>query len=122
MASLEVDDDRLIGVRLEDGRVLPAAALVVATRMVARASFPAELGVLPTEHPLGIGEHIPAEPTGGTGVRGVWVGANITDPAAQVGTSATAGTFAGAQINADLVREETRTAVEAYRPAASASS
>jgi thioredoxin reductase len=122
VAALDVVDDCLTGVRLEDGTVVPTDALVVATRMVARASFLADLGLHPTEHPLGIGQHIPADPTGRTGVPGVWVAGNITDLAAQVGTSAAAGAFAAARINAELVEEETRTAVEAYRAVTSASS
>jgi hypothetical protein len=45
----------------------------------------------------------------------VWVAGNVTDLAAQVGAAAAAGATAAAQINADLVAEETRQAVVAHR-------
>jgi thioredoxin reductase len=115
VASLEVVEDRLTGVRLRDGTVIERHALVIAPRMVARAGFLADLGLRATEHPSGLGEHLPADPTGRTDVPGVWAAGNVTDLAAQVGASAAAGAFAAAQINADLVAEETRGAVESYR-------
>ena len=45
----------------------------------------------------------------------MWVAGNVTDLTAQVGAAAAAGAMAGAHINADLVAEETRDAVLAYR-------
>ena len=48
-----------------------------------------------SEHPSGIGEHVPADPTGRTEVPGVWVAGNVTDPVAQVGAAAAAGAVAG---------------------------
>jgi thioredoxin reductase len=114
VASLEVVDDRLAGVRLRDGTVIDRDALAVAPRMVARAGFLVDLGLRATQHPSGLGEHIAADPTGRTDVPGVWAAGNVTDLAAQVGASAAAGAFAGMQINADLVGEETRDAVESY--------
>ncbi|MEU6075024.1 NAD(P)/FAD-dependent oxidoreductase [Micromonospora sp. NPDC047074] len=122
VASLEVVDDRLGGVRLSDGRLVGREALAVSSRMVARAGFLASLGLRPAEHPAGVGEHVPADATGRTEVPGVWVAGNVTDPAAQVGAAAAAGTVAAAQINADLVAEETRRAVAARREPFSAAS
>jgi thioredoxin reductase len=115
VAAVEVADDRLTGVRLADGTMVDREVIVVASRMFARAGFLADLGLRPTEHPSGVGEHLPADPTGRTDVPGVWVAGNVTDMMAQVGASAAAGALAGAQINADLVAEETRLAVEANR-------
>jgi thioredoxin reductase len=111
VAGIEVVEDRLAGVRMRDGTVIRRDALVVATRMVARAGFLADLGLRAVEHPSGRGEHIPADPTGRTEVPGVWVAGNVTDVSAQVGAAAAAGAMAGAQINADLVTEETSRAV-----------
>ncbi|MQA10168.1 MAG: FAD-binding protein [Pseudonocardiaceae bacterium] len=122
VASLEVVDDRLVGVRLTDGTVVGREVLAVSSRMVARAGFLAVLGLRPAEHPSGLGEHIPADPAGRTDVPGVWVAGNVTDLAAQVGTAAAAGATAAAQINADLLAEETRQAVAARRDAFSAES
>ncbi|MDQ4097939.1 MAG: NAD(P)/FAD-dependent oxidoreductase [Actinomycetota bacterium] len=119
VASLEIVDDRLTGVRMSDGTVIGSEAVVVSTRMVARAGFLADLGLRPTEHPSGLGEHIPVDPSSRTDVPGIWAAGNVADLAAQVGTSAAAGAFAAAQINADLVADETRRAVEASRDVSS---
>jgi thioredoxin reductase len=113
--SLDIEDDRLRGVRTVDGTVIERDALVVVPWMVARASFLTDLGLHATLHPSGLGEHIPADPTGRTDVPGVWVAGNVTDIAAQVGASASAGAFAAAQINADLVAEDTRVALDDHR-------
>jgi thioredoxin reductase len=112
VSALVIDGDRLAGVRLADGSVVPRQAVAVGARMAARAGFLAGLGLKPSEHPSGMGVHIPADPAGRTEVPGVWAAGNVTDLFAQVGTSAAAGALAGAVINADLVEEETRRAVE----------
>jgi len=114
-AGVEVDDDRLTGLRLVDGTVVDVQAVVVSTRMVACTGFLSELGLHAVEHPGGVGRHIPADATFRTAAPGVWVAGNVTDLSAQVGASAAAGAGAGAQINADLVAEETGRAVEARR-------
>jgi thioredoxin reductase len=104
VASLEVVDDRLHGLRLADGSLVEREVVAVATRMVARAGFLGDLGLLPVDHPSGMGVHLPAEPvTGRSDVPGVWAAGNVVDLSAQVGASAAAGAMAGAQINADLV-------------------
>jgi thioredoxin reductase len=122
VTAVEVADDRLTGVRLRDGRVVRRDAVVVATRMVARAALLAGLGLRAVEHPSGVGEYVPADPTGRTDAPGVWVAGNVTDLTAQVGAAAAAAAMAGAQINADLVMEQTRAAVAAYREPFSAES
>ena len=115
VASLEVVEDRLVGVRFGDGRVVGREALAVSSRMTARAGFLAALGLRPAEHPAGVGEYIPSDATGRTDVLGVWVAGNVTDLAAQVGAAASSGAAAAAQINADLIAEDTERAVTAYR-------
>jgi thioredoxin reductase len=115
VASLEVAGDRLVGVRLGDGRVVGREVVAVSPRMTARAGSLAGLGVRAVEHPAGVGEYIPSDATGRTDVPGVWVAGNVTDLAAHVGAAAAAGAFAAAQINADLVAEDTDRAVRAYR-------
>ncbi|MBI0296262.1 NAD(P)/FAD-dependent oxidoreductase [Streptomyces sp. PRKS01-29] len=115
VASLEIAEDRLAGVRLGDGSVVKREALAVAPRMVARDGFLAALGLRPVEHPSGAGEHIPSDATGRTDVPGVWAAGNVTDLSAQVGGAAAAGATAAAHINADLITEETRQAVAAVR-------
>ena len=115
VASLEVVEDRLVGVRLGDGRVVEREALAVSPRMTARADFLAGLGVRAVEDPAGLGEHIASDATGRTDVPGVWVAGNATDLAAHVGAAAAAGASSAAQINADLVAEDTERAVAAHR-------
>ena len=118
---MEVTGGHLTGVRLTDGTVVARQVLAVASRMVARAGFLAELGLQPTAHPRGVGEYIAADPTGLTAVPGVWVAGNVTDLSAQVGGAAAAGALAGAAINLDLVTEEAREAAAACsEPASSA--
>jgi thioredoxin reductase len=112
---LEIENERLAGVRVADDAIVACDALVVIPRMVARASFLHELGLIPSPHPSGLGEHIPVDPMGSTKVPGVWAAGNVTDLAAQVGASAAAGALAAAQINAALAAEDTRIAVAAYR-------
>jgi len=116
---LEVDGDRLAGVRLADGRVVEREAVVVAPRFVARAGFLAGLGLEPVEQRMGehvVGSAVPADPGGATAVPGVWVAGNVADLGAQVVGAAAAGLRAGAAINADLVAEDVRAAVAARRP------
>jgi thioredoxin reductase len=120
--SVVVAEDRLAGVRLLDGAVVPREAVVVAPRMTARAGFLQELGLQPVDHPGGVGTYLPADPTGRTDVAGVWVAGNATDLSAQVGAAAAAGAMAAAHINADLVAEETRQAVAALRESSAAAS
>ena len=115
VASLEVHEDRLTGVRLQNGEVVSRSAVVVGPRFATRARMLAGLGLETTIHPSGMGEHIEADATGLTAVPGVWVAGNVTDPAAQVLGSANAGVMAGAAINADLIAEDTREAVAAHR-------
>src|SRR5215208_1665861 len=111
VASLEVNADRLTGVRLQNGEVIPRSAVVVGPRFAARAGMLAGLGLETTDHPSGMGEHVEAGATGLTAVPGVWVAGNVTDLTAHVLGSASAGAMAGAAINADLVAEDTREAV-----------
>ena len=100
------------GVRLADSTLIPREVLAVAPRATLRAGFLAALGLRPVEHPMGMGEYLPADATGRSSVPGVWLAGNVADPFAQVGAAAAAGAMAGAQINADLVAGETRVAVE----------
>jgi len=117
VTALDTVDGRLSAVRLADGTDVGRDALVVTPWMVARASFLSDLGLRATTHSSGLGEHIPVDATGRTDVPGVWAAGNVTDIAAQVGASAAAGAFAAAQINADLVAESTRAAIDDHRKA-----
>jgi thioredoxin reductase len=115
---IDVTDDRLTGVVLAGGEVVAREVVAVATRMEARASHLAGLGITAEEHPAGVGTHIPTDAFGRTEVPGVWVAGNGTDLTAQVGASAAQGALAGAQINADLAAEDAAAAVAARRGSA----
>lgn len=118
VTGLEVTDDALTGVRLRSGEVVARRAVAVGSRVASRAELLAPLGLLPGELRLGehvIGSQIEADPTGATAVPGVWVAGNVANAQAQVLTSAAAGLTAAAAINMDLVTEDTRQAVDAYR-------
>jgi thioredoxin reductase len=101
------------GVRLADGTLVPRDVLAIGARFKLQADFLSDLDLHPVEHPTGFGDHLPADPTGRSTAPGVWLAGNVTDPSAQVGAAAAAGAWSAAQINADLVAEETQQAVAA---------
>lgn len=107
--ALEITDDRITGVRLSDGSVVARQAIAVGSRMIARAAFLSELGLELSQNPMG--EHVAVDPMGRTSVPGIWAAGNVADLSAQVGASAAAGVAAAAQINFDLISEETQRAV-----------
>jgi thioredoxin reductase (NADPH) len=118
VAALEVTDDRLTGVRLTSGEIVPRSVVVVAPRFTARAGVLAPLGLAAAEQEMRgavVGSAVAADPTGATEVPGVWVAGNVSDMSAQVVVSAAAGMRAGAMINADLVAEDARRAVAESR-------
>jgi thioredoxin reductase len=115
VASLEIVEDRLAGVRMGGGEVVARRAVAVVPRFVARTEMLAGLGLETTVHPLGVGEHVEADVTGLTAVPGLWVAGNVADLMAHVVGAAEAGVRAGAAINADLIAEDNDHAVTAYR-------
>ena len=115
VASLEIVEDRLAGVRMGGGEVVARRTVAVMPRFVARTEMLAGLGLETTVHPLGVGEHVEADATGLTAVPGVWVAGNVADLMAHVVGAAEAGVRAGAAINADLIAEDNDHAVTAYR-------
>ena len=117
VASLEVSEDRLVGVRMRSGEFVPRRAMTVTPRFVSQSDIFTGLGLEATAHPMGadVGEHIDADATGLTSVPGVWVAGNVTDLIAQVVGAASAGVMAGAAINADLIADDMRHAVANHR-------
>ncbi|MFE3118143.1 NAD(P)/FAD-dependent oxidoreductase [Streptomyces niveus] len=118
VAALEVTADRLTGVTLAGGRVIPVSAVVVAPLFTARGDLLADLGAPAVDREMAgqvVGSHVPTDPAGATSVPGVWAAGNVADPAETVIGSAVAGLRAGAAINADLTAEDTRRAVAARR-------
>ena len=107
VARLVVQDDRLTGVELTDGRVVARTAVFVRP-----GNLPHDDGLL-----AGLGcERDEAgfplvDGTGLTSVPGVWAAGNVADPRAQVITSAGAGSAAAIAINANLVQEDAERAI-----------
>ena len=110
---LEIADDRLVGVRLDDGRTVPVEALAVAPVNRVRAEAFTGLGLHTRPHPRGaeFGDAIGVDELGATSVPGVWAAGDVTNLRTQVLQAAAAGSMAGAIMNADLVQEDVRRAL-----------
>jgi thioredoxin reductase len=102
VARLVVEDDRLTGVEMADGRMIARAAVFIRP-----VNLPHADGLL-----TGIGcevdqaGFVTVDATGRTSAIGVWAAGNVADPRAQVITAAGAGSAAAIAINADLVQED----------------
>jgi thioredoxin reductase len=118
VTALEVADDRLTGVRLASGELIPCQAVVVQPRRTARADVLASLGLKPIEQQVdghAVGSRVPADPTGAPAVPGVWVAGAVTGlHAPSIGATA-AGARAAEALNADLIAEDVRLAVADHR-------
>jgi thioredoxin reductase len=108
VARLVVSDDRLTGVELRTGQMIPRAAVFVRPRMVPNGELLTRLGC--AVHDSG---WVIADSAGRTSTPGVWVAGNAVNPRAQVVTAAGEGSAAAIAINADLVDEETSAALDA---------
>ena len=104
-----VEDDRLRGVVLGDGRTVERAALFI--RPLIRARPDGLLGRLGCElDDLGFAR---VDSEGRTSLPGVWAAGNAANPRAQVITAAGEGSAAAISINADLVQEDIEHALRA---------
>ncbi|WP_461188865.1 NAD(P)/FAD-dependent oxidoreductase [Arthrobacter sp. Z4-13] len=119
VCGLVVEDDKLTAVTLADGSAVTLEVLVVSPATVSRVTMLEALGLKPDGLEEGPGTCLPTDESGLTSCPGVWAAGNATDVSAQVMTAAAAGLKAAAAINADLVLEDTRRAVEAARTPAS---
>ncbi|HEX2576825.1 MAG TPA: NAD(P)/FAD-dependent oxidoreductase [Aquihabitans sp.] len=107
VARLVVEEDRLTGVELVDGRIVARSAVFVRP------------GIHP--HPDGLlaglgcryddAGFVVTDSTGRTSNLGVWAAGNVADPRAQVITAAGAGSAAAIAINNDLVQADTDRAI-----------
>jgi thioredoxin reductase len=118
VAGLVVEADRLTGVRLASGEVVPVDAVVVSPRARARAAFLAGLGVATADVELMgrvVATRLETDPMGRTSVPGVWAAGSVVEPMAQLMASAASGLMAGAAINGDLVETDLETVLAARR-------
>ncbi|MBC3192046.1 NAD(P)/FAD-dependent oxidoreductase [Pseudonocardia sp. C8] len=111
VTAVEGDGDRLTGVRLSTGTVVPIDALTISPPARARAGFLDGLGLGTAEHPSGLGDHLPVDPMGATTVPGVYAAGNVTDPMATVPVAVAAGSTAATAITRDLLTADLDAAV-----------
>ncbi len=107
---LVVDNDRLHGIELDDGRVIRRAAVFVRPRFVPNTHLLVGLGCAADDNGW-----VVADAVGRTTVPGVWVAGNAAHPRAQVITAAGEGSSAAIALNADLVEEDVHNAVRDFR-------
>ncbi|MGW5682902.1 FAD-dependent oxidoreductase [Nonomuraea sp. NPDC003754] len=125
VTALRTEEDRLTGVRLADGRLIPCQALAVTTTLAARADFLAGLGLEPVDWMMGghvVGARIEADESGATAVPGVYVAGNVTDLLGQVAGAVAAGVTTAAALNAAPIAKEIEHAVVEHRWAGETSS
>lgn len=110
MARVLTTDDHLSGVEMDDGRVIPREALFVPPRFVPNNDLLVTLGADLDENGW-----VLTDPTGGvTSVPGLWVAGNLANPRAQVITAAGEGSAAAIAMNAVLVDDDIRRAVQDF--------
>jgi len=109
VARLVVEDDRLSGVELADGRVIARTAVFIRPQNAPHADgLLAGLGCAVDDDGFAI-----VDGAGRTSAVGVWAAGNVVDPRAQVITAAGAGSAAAIAINADVVDEDVQTHLRA---------
>jgi thioredoxin reductase len=99
-------DGGIAAVELDGHDPLPARAVVVTPRVRVRAEPFAALGLHPTQHASGIGDHLATDARGQTDIAGVYAAGNVTDPSHQVLHAAADGSRIGAMICADLAGDD----------------
>jgi thioredoxin reductase/SAM-dependent methyltransferase len=99
-------EGEVVGIELANRGPIPADAIAVGPRFRVRAEPFAPLGLEPTAHPTGAGDHLEADATGQTTVRGVYAAGNVKDPSHQVLNAAADGSRVGAMIAFDLAHED----------------
>ena len=106
IVGLVVDADRLVGVELADGTVVPRTAVFIRPRNVPHPDgLLAGLGVEVDRDGFAV-----VDRDGRTGTPGVAAAGNIVDPRASVISAAGAAASAAMAINADLVQDDARRA------------
>ena len=99
-------EDRLSGVEMDDGRVIPRDVLFVPPRFAPNNDLLVTLGADVDENGW-----VRTDSDGATSVPGLWVAGNLANPRAQVITAAGEGSAAAIAMNAVLVDADVRNAV-----------
>jgi len=108
ISRLLVEQDRLTGIELVDGRSFDRSAVFIRPR-----NAPHQDGLLAgLGCDLDDGGFVVVDSTGRTSASGVWAAGNAVDPRAPLISAAGAGAAAAIAINADLLDEDIENAVE----------
>jgi thioredoxin reductase len=110
---LVVERDRLTGVQLADGRIVPRTAVFVRPRFVPRTELLAGLSCTTDADGW-----IRTDPVGRTSEPRLWLAGNAANPRAQVITAAGEGSATAIALNNELVDEEARLALHDFRTTA----
>jgi thioredoxin reductase len=110
VARLVVEDDRLTGVELVDGRIVPRRAVFVRPGFVPHDNALEALGCAMDDDGWATVDSV-----GRTSVPGVWAAGNAVNPRAQVITAAGEGSTSAIAINNDLVDEDLQVALAGFR-------
>ena len=105
-----MENDRLTGVELDSGQIVPRAAVFVRPRFVPNDNLLTGLGCATSDSGW-----VRADATGRTSIPGVWAAGNAVNPRAQVITAAGEGSAAAIDINNDLVLEDISITVATLR-------
>ncbi len=105
------DDDRLTGLALADGTVVPVDAVFAEPRLVPLDEPLQPLGVARTDTPFGSWPAV--DEFGRTSVAGVWAIGNTANPAALVPIAMGSGATAALALNGEFVAEEVAAAANA---------
>jgi thioredoxin reductase len=98
------DADRMTGVRLGDGRIVPLDAVFAAGTPRPHDDFLAGLGLDRTDGPLG--SFLTVDAAGRTSHPRVWATGNVVNPMANVPLSIGSGSLTGGAVNGALVDED----------------
>jgi thioredoxin reductase len=104
-----VEDDRLCGVVMDDGRTIRRDALFVPPRFVPNNDLLVGVGC-----EIDDDGWVATGAGGQTSVPGIWAAGNVANPRAQVITAAGEGSAAAIALNGDLVDEDVRNAVRDF--------
>jgi thioredoxin reductase len=113
VARVVVENDRLVGVAMDDGRTVARTALFVPPRFVPNTGLLVALDARLDERGF-----VVTDANGAASVPGLWAAGNASNPRAQVITAAGEGSAAAIAINAALVDDDVQAASTFLTPQA----
>lgn len=120
VTEIVVDDDRVVGVRVAGGALVPLDVVFVASELIPHDGFLAGLDL--ERDAASEGGFIKIDASGRTSDPRIWAIGNIAEPMATVPVAVASGVRAAGAINMDLVDEDFAVAVEARSRGAQGSS